>query len=192
MIDFIPGSSNSSGTAEIGGYRDDTISSRTPMPQNSQGAYHSVSRARSNYTQRFGPNCRGASSSNLHLGHLESSDEGSLLCAETYPSRHPRPLSSIGWRNSDRSGRTRISSDRYRSFSNEARLHDRLTSEVCMSFLNNLFSIQLTISSRGIAITSLSPGTCLVAATVSLAFCGVSYLPLSLTASAPAPWWLIR
>jgi len=123
---LLPGSSNSSGTAEIGGYHDDTISSRTLMPQNSQGAYHSVGGVS---TQRSAPNCRGAASSNLSLGHMEGSDEGSLLCTESYPSRHPRPLSSIGWRNSDRNERTRISSDRYRSFSDEACLRDRLTSE---------------------------------------------------------------
>lgn len=152
MNNFIPGSSNSSGTAEIEGYHDDTISSRTLMPQNSQGAYHSVGGVSA---QRSAPNCRGASSSNLRLGHMEGSDEGSLLCTESYPSRHPRPLSSIRWRNSDRNERTRISSDRYRSFSDEACLRDRLTSEVCISFLRNSFSSHLTNSSGSIVIANI-------------------------------------
>ncbi|KAI7998306.1 E3 ubiquitin-protein ligase MBR2 [Camellia lanceoleosa] len=102
---FIIGSSNTSAAVEIGGYHNDMISSRTPIPQNLQGT--------SNHSVR-------------------TSDEGLQLVAESYSSRHPRPLSTIGWRNSDRSGRTRISSDRYRSLSDEAGLRGRLAPEGLM------------------------------------------------------------
>ncbi|KAF5961882.1 hypothetical protein HYC85_003091 [Camellia sinensis] len=130
---FIIGSSNTSAAVEIGGYHNDMISSRTPIPQNLQGtSNHSVRGVRSNYTQRSAPTFREASSSNLHLGHAPASDEGLQLVAESYSSRHPRPLSTIGWRNSDRSGRTRISSDRYRSLSDEAGLRGRLAPEGLM------------------------------------------------------------
>ncbi|KAA8518771.1 hypothetical protein F0562_016455 [Nyssa sinensis] len=94
---FIIGSSNAS-SVEIGGYHNDFISSRHPVPQNSQG----------------------------------TPDEGLQSVTESYSSRHPRPFSSIGWRNSDRSGRTRISSERFRSLSDEAGVRGRLAPEGIM------------------------------------------------------------
>ncbi len=84
---------------------------------------------RSSYTQRSNPTFR-ASTSSLRVGHVAPSDEGMPLVAEGYSSRHPRPLSSIGWRNGDRNGRSRISTERYRSVPDEAGLHDRFSSEV--------------------------------------------------------------
>ncbi|GFY93341.1 RING/U-box superfamily protein [Actinidia rufa] len=130
MNHFTIGSSNTNPPIEIGGYHDDMISGRGPVPQNFPGtSNHSVRGVRSSYTQRSGPTFRGASSSNLRLGHVAASDEGFQLATESYSSRHPRPLSTIGWRNSDRSGRARISSDRYRSLPDEAGLCDRLASE---------------------------------------------------------------
>uniref|UniRef100_A0A5B6YQC6 RING-type E3 ubiquitin transferase n=1 Tax=Davidia involucrata TaxID=16924 RepID=A0A5B6YQC6_DAVIN len=129
---FIIGSSNPSSSVEIGGYHNDYISSRHPVPQNSQGtSTQSVRGVRSSYTQRSGPAFR-ASSSNLHLGHAGTSDEGLQSVTEMYSSRHPRPFSTIGWRNSDRSGRTRISSERYRSLSGDAGVRDRLAPEGLM------------------------------------------------------------
>ncbi|XP_052171780.1 probable E3 ubiquitin-protein ligase ZFP1 [Diospyros lotus] len=130
---YITGSSSTNASADVGGYHDDVISSRTPMPQNVQGTSNpSVRGVRSSYSQRSAPILRGASSSNLHMGHSSTSDEGLQLVAENFSSRQPRPLSSIGWRNGDRSGRTRISSDRYRLLPDEASFRDRLTPEGLM------------------------------------------------------------
>lgn len=59
------------------------------------------------------------------------------MVAESYSSRHPRPLTTVGWRNSDRNGRSRISSERYRSLADEAGLHARFSSEVPVSISEN-------------------------------------------------------
>ena len=60
-----------------------------------------------------------------------TSDDGLPMVAESYSSRLPRPLSTIGRRNGDRNGRSRISSERYRSLA-ESGLHDRFSSEVSL------------------------------------------------------------
>lgn len=118
---------------EIGGYHDDFNSRRnTAVPQNLHGPSAPHARGvRSSYLQRCTPGFR-ASSSGLRLGHVGSSDEGLQLVAESYTSRHPRPLTSMGWRNNDRNGRTRISNERYRSISVEAGVRDRVASEGLM------------------------------------------------------------
>lgn len=68
---------------------------------------------------------------------MTPSDDGLPMVAESYSSRHPRPLTAIGWRNGDRNGRSRISSERYRSLVDEAGLHDRFSSEVPVIILGN-------------------------------------------------------
>jgi hypothetical protein len=65
----------------------------------------------------------------LRFGPVAHSDEGLQLVSESYP-RHSRPVAAVGWRNSDRNGRTRMSNDRYR-VSEETSLQDRFSSEVC-------------------------------------------------------------
>ncbi|KAL7594324.1 uncharacterized protein LOC111893058 [Lactuca sativa] len=97
----------------------------------------SVRGIRSNYSQRPGSTFRVSStSSNLRLGH--NTDEGLQLATSNYSSRNLRPSSSsfssstssssstIGWHssNNDRSGRARLSNERYRSFSG-VNFHDR-------------------------------------------------------------------
>ncbi|KAK9289834.1 hypothetical protein L1049_007994 [Liquidambar formosana] len=122
---FLVGSSSTNACMETGGYNHDFISSRNPGPQNFHGSSAQFVRGvRSSYSQRSTPSFR-ASSSSLRMGHVGSSDEGLQLVAESYSSRHPRPLSTIGWRNSDRNGRSRISNERYPSLSDEAGLRDR-------------------------------------------------------------------
>lgn len=128
---LLVGSGASSSSAEIGGYpHHDFVTSRNPVAPQSfhANSTQSVRGVRSSFTQRSGPTFR-ASSSNLRLGHVAPSDEALQLVSESHPSRHPRPLSTIGWRNGDRNGRSRISTERYRSLPDEASLHDRLSSE---------------------------------------------------------------
>jgi hypothetical protein len=127
---FLVGSSAGNSSAEIGGYPHDFVTSRNPVvPQSFHAnSTQSVRGVRSSYTQRSNPTFR-ASTSSLRVGHVAPSDEGMPLVAEGYSSRHPRPLSSIGWRNGDRNGRSRISTERYRSVPDEAGLHDRFSSE---------------------------------------------------------------
>lgn len=126
---FLLGSSASNPSAEIVGYHHDFVTSRNPVAPNFHAnSTQSMRGVRSSFTQRSTSTFR-ASSSNLRLGHAEPSDEGLHLVAESYSSRHPRPLSTIGWRNGDRHGRSRISSERYRSLPGDAGLHDRFSSE---------------------------------------------------------------
>lgn len=87
---------------------------------------------RSSYSQRSSPAFR-APSSNARVGHVGSADEGLHLIAETYSSRPSRPLPNIACRHGDRSGRLRISNDRYRTSADEPSLHDRFPSDVCNS-----------------------------------------------------------
>lgn len=116
------------------------MSSRsTSVPQGYPGPIaQSVRGVRSSYSQRSTPTFRG-SSSHLRSGHVAHPEEGLQLVSESYP-RHPRPVASVGWRNSDRSGRSRMSSDRYRV--SEESLQDRFSSEVCTPTVNcgNTFS----------------------------------------------------
>ncbi|KAK6942828.1 Zinc finger, RING-type [Dillenia turbinata] len=120
-------------SVEHGGYNHEFFPSRnTVVSQNPHAASNQSARGiRSSYSQRSSPSFR-ASSSNLRLGHMATSDDGLQLIAESHSSRHPRPFSTIGWRNNERNGRLRMSSERYRSLSDEAGIRERLVSEGLM------------------------------------------------------------
>lgn len=122
---FLEGNSNPSSSLEIGQQNNNLVTRNNHVLQNIQStSVQSVRGVRSNYSQRPGSTFR-VSSSNLRLGHT---DEGLQLATNNnYSSRHLRPSSSsaIGWHsNSDRSGRARLSNERYRSFSG-VNFHDR-------------------------------------------------------------------
>ncbi|XWS59698.1 hypothetical protein CRYUN_Cryun08bG0144100 [Craigia yunnanensis] len=127
---FLGGSSATNASVEIGGLQHDFISGRNPiLPQSFHGnSAQSVRGVRTNYSQRSSPTLR-ASSSSVHLGHTAPSEGGMQVVAESYSSRHPRPLSAITWRNNERNGRSRISNERYRSLADGAAFHDRFSSE---------------------------------------------------------------
>ncbi|XWS66904.1 hypothetical protein CRYUN_Cryun05aG0241000 [Craigia yunnanensis] len=127
---FPGGSSATNASVEVGGLQHDFISGRNPvLPQSFHGnSAQSVRGVRTNYSQRSSPTFR-ASSSSVRLGHVAPSDEGMQVVAESYSSRHPRPLSAITLRNNERNGRSRISNDRYRSLADYAAFHDRFSSE---------------------------------------------------------------
>ncbi|TKY62166.1 E3 ubiquitin-protein ligase MBR2 [Spatholobus suberectus] len=123
------GATASNASVDVGGFHHEFGTSRNPTPpQSFQNNQTQTARGiRSNYSQRSTPTFRASSS--LRLGHVTSLDDGLPMVAESYSSRHPRPLSTIGWRNGDRNGRSRISSERYRSLTEESGLHDRFSSE---------------------------------------------------------------
>ncbi|KAJ7972423.1 RING finger protein [Quillaja saponaria] len=125
---FLVGSSASNASVDIGGYHHEFYTSRNPsVPQSFPGnSTQSVRGVRSNYSQRSTPAFRASSS--LHLGH-GTPDDGLRMVAESYSSRHTRPLATTGWHNTDRNGRSRISSDRFRSLADEPSLHEQFSSE---------------------------------------------------------------
>ncbi|KAK6943780.1 hypothetical protein RJ641_024882 [Dillenia turbinata] len=127
------GTTAAAASVEHGGYNHEFFPGRhTVVSQNLHAASNQSTRGiRSTYSQRPSPSFR-ASSSNLHLGHIATSDDGLRLIAESHSSRHPKPLSTTGWRNNERNGRLRISSERYRSLSDEAGIRERLVSEGLM------------------------------------------------------------
>ncbi|XP_071688362.1 uncharacterized protein [Rutidosis leptorrhynchoides] len=86
-----------------------------------------------NYIQRSDPSLR-ASSSSLQLG---TADEGLQLTNEHYLSPHPR--STIVWHSSDRNARSRMSFDRYTSFSEDANAHDQQSPEGLMIMEQSAF-----------------------------------------------------
>ncbi|XWS55798.1 hypothetical protein CRYUN_Cryun09bG0031700 [Craigia yunnanensis] len=137
---FLGGSSATNASVEVGGLQHDFISGRNPaLPQNFHGnSVQSVRGVCTNYSQRSGPTFR-ASSSSVRLGHVAPSDEGMQVVAESYSSRHPRPLSAITWRNNERNGRSRISNHRYRSLADDAAFHDRFSSEGFMNVDRSTF-----------------------------------------------------
>ncbi|KAK4392171.1 E3 ubiquitin-protein ligase MBR1 [Sesamum angolense] len=112
------------------GYSNNAISNGNPVPQNANN-HQSVRGVRSGYCQTSVPSF-GSSSSNFHSGQVGASDEGLQMYAESYLSRHPRVFSTTRLRNGERIGRAGILRDRYRSFTEEASLRDRLTSEGLM------------------------------------------------------------
>ncbi|KAK7396556.1 hypothetical protein VNO78_17644 [Psophocarpus tetragonolobus] len=121
------GATSSNASIDVGGFHHEFGTSRNSNPpQTFHNNQTQTGRGiRSNYSQRSTPTFRASSS--LRLGHVTSLDDG--MAAGSYPSRHPRPLSIIGWRNGDRNGRSRISSERYRSLTEESGVHDRISSE---------------------------------------------------------------
>nr|CAA70734.1 RING-finger protein [Lotus japonicus]CAA85321.1 protein containing C-terminal RING-finger [Lotus japonicus] len=125
------GATASNASVDVGSFHHEFGTSRNPTgPQSFHNLTQTARGIRSNYSQRSAPTFRASSST--HLGHVTPLDDGLPMVAESYSSRHQRPLSSIGWRNSDRNGRARISSERYRSLANEAGLHGRISPEVFM------------------------------------------------------------
>ncbi|XP_030451420.2 E3 ubiquitin-protein ligase MBR2 isoform X1 [Syzygium oleosum] len=68
------------------------------------------------------------SSSGLRSLQVGPSEERLPSVADGY-SRHPRPLSAIGWRNNDGARRSRVSTERFRSFPDEGSGHDQLEYE---------------------------------------------------------------
>ncbi|ESW34731.1 hypothetical protein PHAVU_001G176000 [Phaseolus vulgaris] len=123
------GATVSNASVDVGCFHHDFGTSRNPAPplsfQNNQT--QTARGIQSNYSQRSTPAIRASSS--LRMGHVTSLDEGLPMVAESYSSRHPRPLSTHGWRNGDRNGRSRISSQRYRSLTEESGLAERFASE---------------------------------------------------------------
>ncbi|XP_020240153.1 probable E3 ubiquitin-protein ligase ZFP1 [Cajanus cajan] len=126
---FPIGSGSSNAPIDVGGFHNEFGTSRIPTaPQSFQNNPTQTARGvRSNYSQRSTPTFRA--SSGLRLGRVAPSDDGLHMVAESYPSRHPRPLTTIGWQNNDRNGRSRIPNDRYRSLADEVGLSDRFNSE---------------------------------------------------------------
>ncbi|KAJ4979381.1 hypothetical protein NE237_010161 [Protea cynaroides] len=130
------GVSTTNGFLELGGYQNDFISARNraARPQNLLcNPTQAVGGGRSSYYQRSSTPAYRSSSSYPRFGHnATSSEDGLHLASETYPARHSRPLSTVGWHNNGRSGRSRISYERFQSFSDEADPHCRLVSEGLM------------------------------------------------------------
>lgn len=126
---FIVGTSTQSAAADSVGYHNDFASSRPPIPHNITS--QPVRGARSSYDQRSAPAFRASSSSNLRLGYTDNGNEGLQLVAGNHSSRHhSRGFSSTGWRNNERSGRSRISSERYRFFHHDhMSLHEQFAHE---------------------------------------------------------------
>ncbi|KAL1060052.1 hypothetical protein V6Z11_1Z130100 [Gossypium hirsutum] len=127
---FLGGSSATNASVEVGGLQHNFISGRNPvLPQGFHGnSAQSLRGPRTNYFQRSSPNFR-ASSSSVHIGHAASYEEGMQVVSESYSMRYPRPLSAVTWRNNERSGRSRISNDRYQSLADDAAFHGRFSSE---------------------------------------------------------------
>ncbi|TYJ19011.1 hypothetical protein E1A91_A09G161900v1 [Gossypium mustelinum] len=127
---FLGGSSATNASVEVGGLQHNFISGRNPvLPQGFHGnSAQSLRGPRTNYFQRSSPNFR-ASSSSVHIGHAASYEEGMQVVSESYSTRYPRPLSAVTWRNNERSGRSRISNDRYQSLADDAAFRGRFSSE---------------------------------------------------------------
>ncbi|XP_027363854.1 probable E3 ubiquitin-protein ligase ZFP1 isoform X2 [Abrus precatorius] len=126
---FLIGSGSSNAPVDVGVFNNEFGTGRNPSaPQCFQNNLTQTARGvRSNYSQRSAPTFRASSS--FRLGHVAPSDDGLHMVAESYSSRHLRPLTTIGWRNSDRNGRSRMPSDRYRSLADEVGFNDRFSSE---------------------------------------------------------------
>ncbi|KAF7818599.1 putative E3 ubiquitin-protein ligase RHG1A isoform X1 [Senna tora] len=134
---LLVGSGASNVSIDVGGYHHEYNTSINPtVPQSFHGNLtHTARGVRSNYSQRPAPTPTFRTSSSLRLGHMVPSDDGLQMVAEGFSSRHPRPLTAVNWRNSDRNGRSRIYSERYRSLADEASLHDRFSSQVFGGFM---------------------------------------------------------
>ncbi|GLT79344.1 hypothetical protein SLA2020_508350 [Shorea laevis] len=131
---FLGGGSAANVSLEVGRFNHEFVLGRNPVvPQSFHGSTtQSVRGAQSNYSQRSIPTVR-ASSSSVRLGHLTAAADGGMQSAgESYSSRHPRPLATITWRNGERNGRQRISSERYRSLSDDAAFNEQFASEGSM------------------------------------------------------------
>ncbi|MBA0830326.1 hypothetical protein Goarm_014866 [Gossypium armourianum] len=149
---FLGGSSATNASVEVGGLQHNFISGRNPvLPQGFHGnSAQSVRGARTNYFQRSSPNFR-ASSSSVHMGHAASHEEGMQVVSESYSTRHPRPLSAVTWRNNERSGRSRISNDRYQSLADDAAFHGRFSSEELLALGESIGSVNTGLSEDSIS-----------------------------------------
>lgn len=127
---FFAGSSIANAPGEMAGYHHEHISSRSSVQQSFHPTPSHTRGVRSSYIHRPSPGYR-VSMGNLHVGHVGPSEEG-LQLGESHSSRHLRPLGHVGWRNGDRSGRSRLASERYRLLSEDAGMHHRLTPEGLM------------------------------------------------------------
>ncbi|XP_011094684.1 uncharacterized RING finger protein C4G3.12c [Sesamum indicum] len=130
--------SHPNSSLENGGYNND-VTSRNHVPPNANNHLNQPIRGvRSGYSQRSAPTFR-ASSSNFRPGHIAASDGGQQMVAESYPSRHPRAASNLRLRHVDRHGRTFVSTERHRSFAEDASFRDRLTPEGLMVVEHSAF-----------------------------------------------------
>lgn len=127
---FLGGGNATNVPLEDWGFNHEFVSGRNPVVTQSiqSSATQSVRSARSNYSRRPSPTIR-ASSSSMRLGHVAPPTEGMQMAVESLSSRHPLPLSAVTWRNSERNGRPRVSSDRYRSLPGDAAFNERFSSE---------------------------------------------------------------
>ncbi|KAL8036179.1 hypothetical protein ABFS82_12G140000 [Erythranthe guttata] len=150
VFNHVPNTQNTvnsyaNGSVESGSYSNNATSNRNPVPQNGNSSLNQPVRGiQSGFDQRSIPAFR-ASSSNFHHGQVGHSDEGSQMVAGRYPSRYPRAHSTIRFRTSERHGRTGISSDRYRPFTEEASLRHHMTPEGLMVVDQSTFSGSRTL-----------------------------------------------
>ncbi|XP_028793080.1 probable E3 ubiquitin-protein ligase RHG1A isoform X2 [Neltuma alba] len=130
---LLVGSGVSNASVDAGSYHHEYDTSINPIVPQSfhSNLTHPARGVRSNYSQRSTPTPTPTfrASSSSCVGHMMPSDGGLHMGAEGLISRHPRPLTAISSRNTDRNGRSRISSERYRTLADEAILHDRFSSE---------------------------------------------------------------
>ncbi|CAO2824255.1 unnamed protein product [Amaranthus hypochondriacus] len=127
---FFAGSSMANSSGEFAN-RNSLTQILHPTPSHTRGV-------RSSYSHRSAPNGRIAMG-NLRMTHVVPSDDSLQLLGENHPTRHPRPFGPLGWRNGDRSGRSRLSSERYRLLSEDAGAHNRLTPEGLMIIDRSLY-----------------------------------------------------
>ncbi|GMH23117.1 hypothetical protein Nepgr_024960 [Nepenthes gracilis] len=131
VTQFFNGNNVANVSGQMGGYYQDHITGRNPgIPQSSASTEGQTTRGiRSSHVHRSNPTSR-VSVGSLHPGHAVPSDGGLQLVADSYSSRHPTLFTgAIGWHNSDRSGRSRLSSERYQSPSVDAIGHDQSMAE---------------------------------------------------------------
>ncbi|KAL2933141.1 E3 ubiquitin-protein ligase MBR2 [Bienertia sinuspersici] len=128
---FFAGSSIANSSGEMAGYHHEHIASRNSLSQSLHPVPSHTRGVRSSYSHRSTPNSR-VSMGNVRMGHVAPPEDSLQLLGENHSTRHPRPFGPVGWRNGDRSGRARLSSERYRMLSEDAGLHERLTPEGLM------------------------------------------------------------
>ncbi|XP_074312074.1 uncharacterized protein LOC141647683 [Silene latifolia] len=126
---FFAGSHVSPAPGELAGYHQEHISSRNNVASPNMHTIPSHTRGvRSGYAHRSAPNSR-VSAGNVRMGHMVPPNEDLQRVGESHSSGHLRPFGPTGWRNGDRNGRPRLSSERYRLFSEDTSTHGRLTPE---------------------------------------------------------------
>ncbi|PIA38574.1 hypothetical protein AQUCO_02700056v1 [Aquilegia coerulea] len=125
---FRLGSSGTIGSLDIDSYHHHLISSRNPVvpSHNIPSSTHIVRGGRSSHVRRAMPTCR-VTHNYQRSGHVASSSERVLPSVpESFSPSYSRPIPMIGWHDSDRSGRLRISYQRSSPLSGAADSHDRL------------------------------------------------------------------